>query len=198
VSGGEAGVMRAPNGAFVLDGDDDQLRLPVTMINWDAATAYAAWRSERDGLPWQLISEMEHEKALRGADGRPFPWGHFLDPTFCCMRLSHSNPGRALRSTVDEFPIDCSVYGIRGLAANVHSWCRDAYSPTGPTVTNHIPEPPDPATVVGPGRDGVHRVMKGGSFRDDAGSCRGAYRDAPPSQYRDTVLGLRISRPFPA
>ncbi|MEM9516520.1 MAG: bifunctional serine/threonine-protein kinase/formylglycine-generating enzyme family protein [Actinomycetota bacterium] len=194
----ENGVVREADGRFALDGPEERLRWPLTMVNWDACSRYAAWRAERDGVPWRLMSEMEHEKAARGADGRPFPWGHFLDPTFCCMRLSHPNPGRALKTPVDEYPVDQSVYGVRGLAGNVYNWCIDAYSAMGPTVTDSIPTPPDPATVVGPGRDGVHRIIRGGAWREDELSCRAAYRDSPPAIYRDTGLGFRIARPFPA
>jgi serine/threonine-protein kinase len=44
-------------------------------VSWEAASQYAAWRGERDGLPWRLLHEVEWEKLARGADGRRFPWG---------------------------------------------------------------------------------------------------------------------------
>ena len=49
--------------------------LPVLNVDWHCATAYAAWKAEREGTPWRLPWDLEWEKAARGVDGRIFPWG---------------------------------------------------------------------------------------------------------------------------
>jgi serine/threonine-protein kinase len=193
----ELGVIRDSAGRFRLDGPEDKLRWPVTMINWFSATAYGEWRAERDGLAWRLPSEMEHEKAARGVDGRPFPWGHYLDPTFCCMRLSHPNLGRVLKALVDDYPVDESPYGIRGLAGNTFCWCIDPFTFKGPQVVDGIPVVADPAKISGPGAGGVHRIVRGGTWRDPEEFCRAAYRDGPPAVYRDTTMGFRLVRELP-
>ncbi|HEY0135151.1 MAG TPA: SUMF1/EgtB/PvdO family nonheme iron enzyme, partial [Nannocystis sp.] len=194
--GHEPGVFRGADGRYVLDGPAHTLRWPVAMVNWEAANVYAAWFAARTGLPWRLCAEMEHEKALRGVDARAFPWGEFLDPTFCCMRLSHQN-SRALRAAVDEYPDDESVYEVRGLAGNVHTWCADAMQMSGPTIVAGIPQLSDGSDIRGVGAGGTHRVVRGGSWRSTEDACRGAFREGPPAVYRDTVLGLRLARPLP-
>jgi eukaryotic-like serine/threonine-protein kinase len=191
----ELGVVLDASGRYRLDGPPEKLRWPVTVINWHSAMAYAEWRAARSGAPWRLTAEMEHEKAARAVDARPFPWGHYLDPTFCCMRLSHQS-GRALKALVDEYPGDESPYGVRGLAGNVHCWCLDAFKMGGLQVVNGIPVPPDVSKLEGLGAGGVHRLMRGGSFRDAEDMCRAAYRDTPPAVYRDTTLGIRLARPL--
>lgn len=110
--------------------------MPVCMIDWFGAKAYAAWQSSRDGKGWRLTMEQEFEKAARGVDGRFFPWGDSLDPSWCCMR--HSHQGHKLPSVVDSYPIDVSVYGIRGLGGNMREWGEEIYSPVPPN-----PQPPD-------------------------------------------------------
>lgn len=50
-------------------------RQPVTGVDWDAANAYAKWRSARDKATYRLPTEQEWEFAARGTDGRLYPWG---------------------------------------------------------------------------------------------------------------------------
>jgi eukaryotic-like serine/threonine-protein kinase len=191
----ELGVVRDPIGRYRLDGPDTKLRWPVTMVNWFSANAYVRWLAAKEQLPWRLPFEMEHEKAARGVDARAFPWGQFLDPTFCVMRYSHSLESRPLKAMVDEYPTDESPYGIRGLAGNTHSWCADLYRSAGPDVVDGIPISPDPAKSKDVGE--ALRIVRGGSWRDPPELCRTAFRDSPPAVYRDTVLGFRIVRSFP-
>jgi formylglycine-generating enzyme required for sulfatase activity len=191
----EHGVVLGDDGRFVFPGPPEELRRPVVLVNWAGAAAYASWLAERDGLPWRLPAEMEHEKALRGVNGSPFPWGRHFDATFCKMRHSTAGEGRNVRASVDDFPVDASIYGIRGLAGNVHSWCIDPYQPRGPKVVNGVPQISDGSDVRGPGANGVHRIVRGGSWRDPEANLRGAFRDSPPATYRDTAIGFRVCRP---
>jgi serine/threonine-protein kinase len=146
--------------------------LPVVMISWHAAQAYAAWRSERDELPWRLPTENEWEKAARGVDGRFYPWGDHADPTLCRMRDSEPMPRPLV--AVTAHPLDVSPYGVRGLGGNVRDWTADAFDEDG-------------------GID-AHRVVRGGAWSDSSDGCRSASRfPAAPHLPRDTV-GIRLVR----
>ncbi|QRN96533.1 SUMF1/EgtB/PvdO family nonheme iron enzyme [Archangium violaceum] len=190
-------IERSPEGGFFIDASDTRRFWPVTMINWHSADAYARWRAEKDGVPWRLCAEMEYEKSARGTDGRHFPWGDFLDPTFCHMRHSLSG-GRATKVTVDRYPIDESPYGVRGMAGNVHQWCQDAYQVEGPRVVRGRPVLSNGEDISGPGAGGIHRIVKGAPFHASEELCRSAYRNSPPAVYRDVSLSFRLARPFPS
>ena len=77
-----------------------------------------------------LPPELQWENCL-GVDGRMYPWGNDFDPSYCCMHESHEKEIHP--SLIDEYPIDCSVYGVRGgwqcLPPHLHSWKRSWDAP---------------------------------------------------------------------
>ncbi len=95
---------------------------PAVGASFEAACAYAAWFTQKTGLPWRLPSELEWEKAARGVDGRFYPWGDFTDASFCHARTIEKSP-RAPTS-IHDYPTDRSPYGVRGLGGNVREWCE--------------------------------------------------------------------------
>ena len=159
------------------DGDIWQPDWPVLKVGWDCAAAYAAWMAARTGLAWRLPAEREWEKAARGVDGRFFPWGDFLDPTFCCMQLSHP-PTRRLPAGVTDYPLDTSPYGVRGMAGNARDWCDDRWSPDG------TPEGADPE----------RRVCRGGAWWQREVYSRVASRMGVRPFLRDVGISFRLAR----
>lgn len=165
---------------------------PVFLVSWHQARAYAAWLAARTGQSWRLPSELEWEKAGRGVDGRLFPWGDFPDPSFCCMQGSRPGPPRP--APVQSFPIDESVYGVRGLAGNVREWTLDLDEPkgtAGPAVAagrallKLPPEEPDAA---------LYAVTRGGSWFSTARYARLAGRSLTHPSMRNNALGFRLAR----
>jgi serine/threonine-protein kinase len=94
--------------------------LPVYGVTWFDATAYARWRGSRDGRAYRLPTALEWEKAMRGADGRPFPMGMKLDPSFAKIRQSRAE-GPVLEP-VGTFGLDASPYAVRDLGGGVGDW----------------------------------------------------------------------------
>ncbi len=139
---------------------------PVTMVTIADARAYAAWLSEKTGKVWRLASEIEWEKAMRGTDGRIFPWGDQWD----AARLNSHDAGPFDTMPVGSFPNGASPYGVTDAVGQVFEWVSD--SP----------------------REGRHWV-KGGSWDDKGcGVCRPAERHQRPSDIKHILIGFRLVR----
>ncbi len=90
---------------------------PAVGITWWNAHAFCEWAGKR------LPSEAEWEKAARGPDGDPYPWGK--DPPTCARaQFRGCMPETTL--PVGSFP--AGHYGIFDMAGNGYEWVQDWYS----------------------------------------------------------------------
>lgn len=158
---------------LVLDPEGDlwDPRFPAFNVPWTTAVAYAAWAAEREGVPWRLPAEREWEKAARGVDGRTWPWGDTFDPAFA--RVRENAGAHPLPARVEEFPLDVSVYGVRGCAGNVREWCADLYDAGGA------------------------RVVRGGAFYFQLGGARPSARMPLLPDVPSETVGFRLARSWP-
>ena len=181
-------------GRFILqrdaDGDLWDPDWPVILVDWFAANAYAKWLAATTGRPWRLPGELEWEKSARGVDGRFHPWGDFFDPSWGCIRGSQIRP---MPQIVDTFPVDSSVYGVRGLAGNVEDWCADTFKRFGWDFTHRTVSLPR-NDILGEGLD--RRNRRGGHAGNSTQGGRSAVRDSAGPGFRHEALGFRIAYRF--
>lgn len=192
---GPPAYQRTEGGLFVLPDDDPNFAAdhPVTLVDWYAARAYAQWLRRRTERPWRIPSEFEWEKAARGVDGRTYPWGNFLDPTWCAMLDS-----QAVAQTpvpVQTYPVDQSPYGVRGMAGNVRTWCRETFRPA--EANPSVPSSLRLDTSVESLADAAQaRVFRGGAWYLSRDQCRAAARDGNAPEARFKTVGIRLVRPI--
>jgi len=191
------------DGRFVLrpdaDGDIWLPDWPVLMVEWSGMLAWCRWLAERTGRPWRLPGELEWEKAARGTDGRFFPWGDHLDPSWACYRDHHQ--GRPSPTVVDSFPVDVGVYGVRGMGGNTRDWCLDPWSKQGPNVDDSVVSEPKAGTgqaETGGAAVPSRVVVRGGAWLFVPWSARVAYRSGlEPTHRNPNCSGRAVFRASP-
>ncbi len=99
------------------------LNSPVCRVDYWDAVAFAKWRHQR------LPTEVEWEKAARGANGNLYPWGNEPKPGAANLGDDYVPDGKGgqqdgynLWSPVNALPADVSPYGVVDMAGNVQEW----------------------------------------------------------------------------
>jgi len=95
--------------------------------------------------------------------------------------------------SVDAFPVDESVYGIRGLGGNVCDWVADPFVRGGPPLDGDRALPaPDPASITDPT---TIFALRGGNWCGSPRGARAAYRGRHARLgTRDPVVSIRLVR----
>ncbi|MBN2526568.1 MAG: formylglycine-generating enzyme family protein [Deltaproteobacteria bacterium] len=151
---------------------------PVENVNWhDCVRFIERINKENSGLNLSLPTEAQWEYACRAGTMTPFSFGDNISSDF--VNYVGKRDG-----TVDVKSLPPNSWGLYEMHGNVYEWCEDWFDdyPTGKAVD---PKGPD---------EGVSRVVRGGSWLYFGRDCRSANRYRHLPDFRDLIIGFRLSR----
>jgi len=180
------------------------LSLPVETVSWNDAVAYCAALTTKErnggqlppGFAYRLPTEAEWEYACRGGATTAFHYGAALrsgmanfnglneyppcgGDTYVCNNPSGVYMGGT--TNVGSFP--SNAWGLHDMHGNVWEWCHDWFAEELPGGNISDPQGPEEGDV---------RMIRGGSWDDNAWGCRSANRFYIYPDGRSNSIGFRV------
>jgi formylglycine-generating enzyme required for sulfatase activity len=164
---------------------------PVRYLSWFEANEYCVWLEQKlaafspstlafgSGLHVGLPSEPEWERMALGHGAEGYPWKGPLTPA----RANYIASGRLAPVQVGQFPAGATAEGIHDLAGNVAEWTRSEYRRYPYNAQDGREDPNASATT---------RVVRGGSFYDNASLLRVTARQAADPARGYEFVGFRV------
>ena len=168
-----------------------QANRPRTNVDWYEAVAFCRWLSAQFAYEVRLPTEDEWERAARGVDGWQYSWGKAYESGRANIDETARYGGDRVgdwfldqTTAVGVYPHGTSREGVLDLSGNVWEWCVNK--------SDH----PD---QIQADTSGDSRVLRGGSWNDDAGLARGSRRRRGRPGDRNSGPGFRLvsSAPIP-
>lgn len=149
---------------------------PVSNVTWQDADEFCKWSGGR------LPTEAEWERAARGPENLPYPWG----PKWSSRQGNCNELGYRNTVEVGQVPGDVSAFGVHDMMCNVTEWTNDKLAPYPRSPARGNPNFRRGYFVV----RGASYAIRGSSFKL---WTRGAY--LPKAQYG---IGFRCAKDVPS
>lgn len=152
----------------------DWRRMPVSGVSFHDAEAYARWLSSSERVPHaRLCTELEWERAARGADDREYPHGDRLDPDDANIDVTYGQKLAAFGpDEVGQHPASRSPFGVDDLVGNIFEWTRSSGAPN-------------------------EAVLRGANWYYNTYMARTYFRETISPDDRTPMIGVRICADSP-
>ncbi|MGI6073898.1 MAG: SUMF1/EgtB/PvdO family nonheme iron enzyme [Fermentimonas sp.] len=184
---------------------------PVVGVSWEQATAFCEWRTMflKKGINsngarierYRLPTEAEWELAARSGNSQnKYPWENDGTQTESGCFQANFSPGDGGYAS-DNYLITSKVrsfepnnIGLYDMAGNVAEWTSTTYNESGNQMMGNI----NPEFKVNAGVDDPYfikrKVIKGGSWKDNATFIRSDMRDMEYQNRGRSYIGFRCVR----
>jgi formylglycine-generating enzyme required for sulfatase activity len=166
---------------------------PVEQISWNDAVEFCHRLAElpsesKRGYRYRLPTEAEWEHACRAGTETPFAFGRTItahQANFDGNFPYNGGPAGPYRNaTAPVGSYRPNAFGLFDMHGNIWEWCQDWFQDDAYGAGDWI----DPQ---GP-QYGHDRVLRGGGWYNNAGSCRSAYRYWDQPEDSDDDMGFRV------
>jgi len=181
-----------------IDQTDDH---PVVQVSWLDATEFCKWLSKKEQRRYVLPTEAQWEYACRAGGATDFCWGDTMLGGRDYANMADESTQRWINSyremTIDTSPWDDghattapvgsfkpNAWGLYDMHGNACEWCSDLYDHDYYLHSAGF----DPKGPI----EGLHRVLRGGSWVRHPRECRSASRHSIAPTFRSVGRGFRV------
>ncbi len=161
---------------------------PVESVSWNDANEFCAKLSQKTGRIYRLPSESEWEYASRAGTTTAFYFGESITTKLVNYDgnypYANAAQGEYRKETTPIGKFPPNAFGLYNMCGNVWEWCLDRYH------NNYNGAPVDGSAWVD--GDDARRLLRGGSWLNNARYCRSAYRDRYVPDSRSDTFGFRV------
>lgn len=150
-------------------------KLPVTMVSWQEAVAYAAWLSKVTGRHFRLPMEAEWEYAARAGSEAAYAWGGKMLATRAVCEGCNQWGNEGAQPVAG---LKANAFGLYDMSGNVWEWVADCYRST------YADPVPSACTQY---------VLRGGSWADLPPASKSANRSWGAPTLRNDRIGFRLA-----
>ncbi|MBE6193211.1 MAG: PEGA domain-containing protein [Rikenellaceae bacterium] len=152
--------------------------LPVERVSWDDIQEFITKLNAQTGKNFRLPTEAEWEYAARGGN-QSKGYKYSGSNTLGDVVWYDDNSSSKTHSVGQKQPNELGIYDMSG---NVWEWCSDWYGSYSSSLQTN---------PMGPS-GGSDRVLRGGSWLNDARDCRVSIRDSVTPDSRLSDYGFRL------
>ena len=158
---------------------------PVEVVSWNDVHGFIAALNAMDGRTYRLPTEAEWEYAARAGTTTAFYNGEITNKYCDDANLDQIGwyCGTAAGKTYPVAQKQPNDWGLYDMSGNVWEWCQDWY---GSYLDGAVTDPTGSDT-------GSDRVLRGGSWYDNARDCRSAYRLSYTPSDPKNIFGFRLA-----